>query len=354
MPNADFDSAVANAARLLSRSDHPVIAGNIADVAAAIAAFRLAKAIGGVVDHIAAEASLRDHAILADAGSMLVSPGEARQRADTFLLIGDEPLKAWPDLPDFLFREEPRHFFDEAPKRRIVALSSWEAGRRLRRTEVVWRKTVAGDIPALLGALRARIVGHPVAPSVDPAEIDPLAEILRGAKFGVALWSAGELDDLTLEMLTGLIKDLNAETRWSGLSIVADTGAVCATMVAGWMSGFPLRTGFGRIYPEHDAWQFDARRLVETGEADAVVWVAAPGEAPPAWLGEIPMIVVSNDLAPPAAGERVRLEVGLPGIDYDSVAYDRRTGTLVRVAATAPTGVPSVAGALDRLAARLP
>ncbi len=271
MPNADFDTAVAKAARLLSRSDHPVIGGNIADAAAAIAAFRLAKAIGGVVDHVAAEASLHDQALLADTGSMLVSPGEARQRADTFLLIGDEPLKAWPDLPDFLFGEGPRHFFDETPKRRIVALSSRTVGRRHGGTEVVWRKTDAGDIPVLLGALRARIVGHPVAQAVDRAETDRLAETLKAAQFGVALWSAGELDALTLEMLTGLIKDLNAETRWSGLSIVEDTGAVCATMVASWMNGFPLRTGFGRVYPEHDAWRFEARRLVESGEADALV-----------------------------------------------------------------------------------
>ncbi len=354
MPNADFDTAVAKAARLLSRSDHPVIGGNIADAAAAIAAFRLAKAIGGVVDHVAAEASLHDQALLADTGSMLVSPGEARQRADTFLLIGDEPLKAWPDLPDFLFGEGPRHFLDETPKRRIVALSSREVGRRHGGNEVVWRKTDAGDIPVLLGALRARIVGHPVAQAHDRAETDRLAETLKAAQFGVALWSAGELDALTLEMLTGLIKDLNAETRWSGLSIVEDTGAVCATMVAGWMNGFPLRTGFGRIYPEHDAWRFEARRLIESGEADAAIWIAAPGEAPPAWLGGIPIIVVSKDSAPLGAGESVSLVVGLPGVDYDSVVYDRRIGTLVRVAATAPTGVPSVADALDRIAARLP
>ena len=354
MPHADFDAAVAEAARLLSRSDHPVIAGNIADVAAAVAAFRLAKAIGGVVDHVAAEACLRDLALLADTGSMLVSPGEARQRADTFLLIGDGPLKAWPDLPDFFFAEGPTHFFDDTPERRIVALSSREVGRRHRRNEVVWRKTDAGDIPALLGELRARIVGHPVAQAVDRAETDRWAAMLKAAKFGVALWSASELDALSLEMLTGLIKDLNAETRWSGLPIAEDTGAVGAIMVAGWMNGFPLRTGFGRIFPEHDPWRFETRRLVEAGEADAVVWVAAPGEPPPAWLGGIPIIVVSKDSALSGGGESVCLVVGRPGVDYDSVVYDRRIGTLIRVAATAPIDAPSVADALDRIAARLP
>ena len=27
---------------------------------------------------------------------------------------------------------------------------------------------------------------------------------------------------------------------------------------AGWMTGFPPRTGFGRGYPEHDPWRFEA------------------------------------------------------------------------------------------------
>ena len=351
MPDTDFDAAVAEAARLLARSTLPVIAGHIDDAAAASAAFRLAKAIGGVVDHAAAEASLRDHAILSQTGCMLVSPGEARQRADTFLLVGDRPLRAWPALPDFLLAEGPTHISDVGPKRVLLAFCGKQPGPWQSAVEVVWRQADPDKLPTLLGALRARIAGRPIAASLSGEDIDRLAATLKAARFGVALWCAGELDAMALEMLTGLIKDLNAETRWSGVSVVEDGGAAAATLVSGWTTGFPLRTAFGRGYPEHDPWRFDARRLVQSGEADAIVWIAAPGEAAPAWLGEIPTVELSTQ---PRRSEAICIAAGVSGLDHDAVVYDQRTGTLVRHIAAEPSGIPNVAAVLDRLTALLP
>ena len=66
------------------------------------------------------------------------------------------------------------------------------------------------------------------------------------------------------------------------MPIGARGGASGVVQVGGWMTGFPPRTGFGRGYPEHDPWRFDARRLVDSGEADAALWISAyDGEAPP-------------------------------------------------------------------------
>ncbi|MDR3406930.1 MAG: amidohydrolase family protein, partial [Methylovirgula sp.] len=53
--------------------------------------------------------------------------------------------------------------------------------------------------------------------------------------------------------------------------------AVGVLQTSGWMTGFPIRTGFGRGYPEHDTWRFDANRLVDAGEADAALWISAYG-----------------------------------------------------------------------------
>ena len=49
------------------------------------------------------------------------------------------------------------------------------------------------------------------------------------------------------------------------------------------MTGFPVRTGFGRGYPEHDTWRFDSTRLVDSGEADAAIWISAYGAEAPPW-----------------------------------------------------------------------
>ena len=49
------------------------------------------------------------------------------------------------------------------------------------------------------------------------------------------------------------------------------------------MTGFPMRTAFGRGYPEHDPWRFDATRLVESGEADGALWISAYRATKPQW-----------------------------------------------------------------------
>jgi formylmethanofuran dehydrogenase subunit B len=348
MVGSDFDSAAEAAARLLAASRFPVIAGLVCDVAGAVAAIRLAERLGGAVDHMAAESSLRDQAVLHDLGLMLVSPGEARQRADTFLVVGDAPLTSWPGLADFLFAAGPTHFSNATPPRRVVTLSSRGLAAPHDGCTVSWLKYGPAEISAQLAVLRARAKSHPVASDFDSAETDRIAALLLAAKFGVAIWSPAEIDALAIEMLMGLVKDLNAETRWSGLSVASDATVAGCTMAAGWMTSLPLRTGFPQGHAAHDPWRFDARRLVESGEADAVVWVSAFGDPPPEWLGKVPVILVSDVLGP------ATFPVGRPGVDHDAILYDNRTGTLVRLQVSTPRSIPTVADALGAIAAKLP
>ena len=342
MSDAEFETAVARAGAFLRASRAPLIAGLGADVAGSVAAFRLARNLGAPIDHAGAEWALRDQAVLQDIGLMLVSPGEARQRADMLLLLGDRPLQAWPDLADFLFADGP------SGARKINALGSRAPGPQ--NAGASWLRANANELPSLLAALRARVNGRPLAHNFKrTAELDNLATTLKAASFGVALWCPDEIDALTIEMLTGLIKDLNAATRWSGLSVSPDASVTAAAMASGWMSGLPLRSSFARDRPRHDSWQYDARRLVESREADAVVWISVFGDAPPDWLGAVPAIVLGEPSA--TSGAAISIPVGRPGRDHDGVVYDRMTGTLVEVLARAPNDMPSAAEALTRIAA---
>ena len=86
-----------------------------------------------------------------------------------------------------------------------------------------------------------------------------------------------------------------------------------AAMASAWMTGLPLRTSFARGRPEHDPWRYDARRLVETGEADAVVWISAFGEPPPEWLGGVPAVVLTDAAMRPVGPNAITIPVGRPG-----------------------------------------
>ncbi len=210
-------------------------------------------------------------------------------------------------------------------------------------------------MPILLAALRARIADRPAGRTrVAAATLDELAARLKSARFGVAVWSAASLDALTIEMLCGLVSDLNATTRFSGLPLAPVDNAMGVLQTCGWTSGFPPRTGFGRGFAEHDPWLFDSRRLVESGETDCVVWISAYRAQAPGWRETPPTIALTGQGAGFRPAPRVQIQVGRPGVDHACVQHSASTGTLVAVEASAPSGIVSVADAIARIAAALP
>lgn len=349
----DLEAAAAAAAARLAASTCPVIAGLQTDVAGAAAAFRLARQLGACIDHAGAGALLRDQAVLQDAGMLTVSPGEARRRADTFLVVGEQPMALWPELAGIVSPAGAEEA-DPAVRRRVVALGATLPPHMDQRADVRVLSGEPAGICAFLGLLRARARGNPVAAQADAAAADAVVAELKSAAFGVAIWAPSELDALCIEMLVGLLKDLNAGTRWSGLSVAADATVSACAAVSGWVTALPLRTGFAGGVPQHDPWRFDVERLVEEGEADAVLWVSAFGDPLPPWIDRVPAVVVGDAVEAGTAGNAINIRVGRPGRDHDAILFDRRSGALAQVDATSARDVPSVADALDRILARLP
>lgn len=348
---ASLEAATAQAAKLLRASRLPLIAGLGADVAGARAAVALAQKIGAVLDHMHSAALMRDLDVMRESGMMMTTPNEARLRADLLLLVGPGLVETWPEIATRLL-ESP----GAKAKRRIVWLCPGQSGGEL---AARWKMDVIGDnpthLPIMLAILRARCAGHPVGSTAPHLQkIDTLASELPQARFGVAVWSAAQHDALTIEMLCGLVKDLNATTRFSSLPLAPTDNAAAVQQVSGWMTGFPVRTGFARGYPEHDPWRFDAVRLVESGEADCALWISAYSPVAPPWKREVPIVALADGLdcfeQPPA----VAISVGRPGSDHDSVEYLAATGTLASVAARARTNAISVADAINGIGAALP
>ena len=293
---APLNKAIAEAARLINESRQTVIAGLGTDVAGARAAIALAERVGGIVDHMHSAALLRDLDVMRETGIMATTPGEARIRGDVVVLVGSGLLDAGLDevAPDLYARalEPPAG----GATRRIFWLGSDKSEERaLRRAVRKGRAKLSitpvdeTSMPGFLAALRARVNQRPVGlAGVALREIETLAAALQSATFGVAIWSASRLEDLTIEMLCGLVKDLNAKTRFTGLPLASADNAAGVLQVSGWMTGFPMRTSFARGYPEHDPWIFEAGRLVDSGEADCALWISAYGHEIPRWKAKSP------------------------------------------------------------------
>ena len=352
---ASLDDAAAAAARLLGQSGQPLIAGLSADIEGTRAAIALAGRVGGVIEHRHSAGILRDLDCLRETGVMLVTPGEARVRADVVLLVGDGLTEGWPGLAERLLRPPARPEGVDV-KRRIIWLAP-KADATIPGFDGDIEIVAAGrgsTLAANLAALRARIKGRPVAqPRIPLPALDALAGALKGARFGVAVWTAASLAALEIEMLNGLVRDLNETTRFSTLPLAPGDNGAGVLAACGWIMGFPMRTGFGAGAPVHDPWRFDAERLVASGETDCVLWISAFGASPPAWRGAVNFIALCERTTQFVKEPNVRITVGRPGVDHDAVMHSSDVGTLVAAPASARSGAPSVAQALERIGARL-
>jgi formylmethanofuran dehydrogenase subunit B len=352
---ATLDAAVAQAAKLLGASRRPLIAGLGTDIGGARAAITLARRTGAAIDHMNSDAVLRDLGVMSSSGTMLITPTEADVRADTLLLVGTGLIEAWPQLPERLFGTMRRRPSDAGTVRSIYWLCPRGDFSRVKRKTYKAIGKDPRDLPALLAALRAHIAGRPTAMTCIPVgTLDEVAAALKAAHFGVAVWSTTTLDALSVEMLCGLVDDLNATTRFSGLPLAAGDNAIGVLQACGWMTGFPMRSGFGLASPRHDPWLFDSRRIVDNGEADCALWISAYRTAAPPWRKAPPTIALTGRNANFAAPPIVHIEVGRPGVDHATIEHLPLVGALVSAAAAQPSDKISVAAVLERITAALP
>ena len=212
----------------------------------------------------------------------------------------------------------------------------------------------SSNLHTTLAVLRARAAGRPVNCAKSARrKLDEFAEVLKNARFGVAVWGGDLLDSLSIEMLHGLILDLNKTTRFSGLPLGVDANASGVVQTSGWMTGFPVRTSFGRGFPEHDTWRFDATRMIESGEADAALWISAYGARRRHGRRNIPLVALASPQTAFAREPQVCIEVGCPGIDHDAAEFARETGSIVARKASHPSHAPSVAAVVGEIAKHL-
>ncbi|HLH11607.1 MAG TPA: tungsten formylmethanofuran dehydrogenase [Methylovirgula sp.] len=339
-----LETAAAAAARVLEQARQPVIAGLATDSAGARAAILLAERLHGAYDHMASDILLRDIDVLRQAGRLLTTPNDVRLRADCLLLIGPKLLNIWPGLADRLaLAASPR--LSEAKARKIF----WLGPGRGEAAEIGAAEITAtpAALPLALAGLRAAVLERRIRINGALAQkLTELAETLRAAHFGAILWSAESIDRLAIEMVQGLATDLNQKTRFTTLPLDSGKNVSGVVQTSGWMTGFPVRTGFGRGYPEHDTWRFNATRMIESDEADAALWISAYGDEAPQWKRQVPMIALARPQTRFPYAPRVRFEVGAPGQDHDAVEYARDIATFTLARASAPSDAPRVADIL--------
>jgi formylmethanofuran dehydrogenase subunit B len=341
------EHAVAHAAALLESSRCPVFTFDT-DIHGTRAVIALAERVGAAYDHVEGAALARETALFTDKGAMTIAPGEARRRADVVVIVGDVPeayhglltdlAKSAPDLSE----KNAREFFLVGTSRAMPSLLNGAKATRL--------SAGKEGLPATLAALRAQCAGRKVSTPV--SKFDDFAAALADAKFPVFLFSGQSSDALALEMLQGLVADLNRKKRASTFHLPASESGWGSTLASVWMTGFAPRTGFGRGFPEFDPWRFDAGRMIAEGEADLHLRISDGKSSPIPKGGSAALVALAKTLKP-VAGAAVTIAIGEAGVDHDAVVYSARTGTLHSTAATAPSTLPSAAEIIRSIGARV-
>lgn len=341
------ERAVEAAAGLLTSSRCPVFTFDT-DIHGTRAAIALAERVGAAYDHVEGAALARETALFTDAGGMFVAPGEARRRADLLAIVGELPAPqaalvseladTAPDLTGrnardvFLIGEDAS--LPQGVDANAVRLVCTGAG-------------LAGTLAGLRASCARRRVSTPVE------NFNLFAEALAQSKFAVFVVSGCSAGPFGLEMLQGLVSDINRRQRASVLFLPASEAGWGSALASAWATGFPLRTGFGNGGAEYDPWRFDTARMLEAGEADLHLWVSANGGRAPLPRAGAELIVLAKASAP-HHGAAVTIAIGEPGADHDTVCYSSRTGTLAARPARASSEAPSAAAVLRSILAKLP
>jgi formylmethanofuran dehydrogenase subunit B len=325
--DASLDEAVRAAAALIKNARLPLYGGLATDVEGMRAVMSLADRSGGVVDHALSEGQYRNFRVLQTSGWIMTTLTETRNRADLIIVAGTDVHKLHPRFFERIVCPEEAMFEDTASKRTVVFIgkgldASAAKGKRI--GEVVKLPCPVDQVGEVLGALRSVINGRPLQAKtiagVKMAEIQKLAERCHKARYGVIVWAPPGLNyahaDLTVQLISDLVKDLNQTGRFAGLSLGGNEGAVTAGAVCAWQSGFPLRTSYASGKPEYDAGRYAIKHLLETKEGDVLVWIASftPDLVPPETTA--PSIVLGTPGIKLARPPAVFIPVGTPGIDH--------------------------------------
>lgn len=354
---ASLDDAAAAAARLLARSRLPLVTGLRTDVAGVKAAIALARRVGGVVDHADSEVLYRAIEVVRAAGLFTAAPAEMRRRADRFLVVGADATETAPELFDFVVggvRDLGRASSDGAG-RKVVWLGGASDARLAGGNVPIELVACPGDgLSDAVGMIRAALGKRPTGDG--PISADAAASIaasLAAGSFVCVIWSAAALDSLGVDMAAGLVADLNLGTRASSISLTGSGQAFGAAQIATSVTGFPLRSRFGRGDGAgaggdggwtHDAWANDGARLIASGETDVVVHVSALAGGGSLALPEgIASIIVATGEMP--AGAAVAFEVGVCGRDHAGVLFRDEAASFVPIGAGGAGGGSGVSAA---------
>jgi formylmethanofuran dehydrogenase subunit B len=346
-----IESGLRIAKQYLKRASSVLVTGRIHTVESARGAIELARRFDALIDPWDSDPASDAISAMQRGGGYSVSLGEARDRADLWIVVGDDSLlEQTPRLPSAIQRGE------SIP---LLLLGRWsdtsiqrwkEAG-----FEVICIESDLCQLPKRLGQLTR--VGQEHCES-------QVGRWLLEAKYTVVLYAPSALDvdcrDLWIEALDRWVLQRNETTRAVSLSWGTLQSSFHQTCT--WLTGFPGRIRFQGGNPQYDPhgnrakdWVTRQSACAESRSKSLVVWVDDSLEELPSELLELdlPKLIIgpNQGASEPATDPTTDLwlPAGIVGVTHTVHIFRGDQTVLAHVVCDSPRGSQMPSQWLKRL-----
>ncbi|MDH5358333.1 MAG: formylmethanofuran dehydrogenase subunit B [Gammaproteobacteria bacterium] len=347
-----LQQAVSHVAELLRSSKQPVIAGMATDLNGARAAMALADKSRATVDSMFSKATFRNTLVLQDTGWMTTTLTEVRNRVDLLLVVGSDIESAFPRFYERMVWNKESMFGQDIESREVIYLGKSPSGDASTSPKGKKARLIACDdtnLPEVVSVLRALVKGRSIQAEqvggISVTDLSELAEQLKQAKYSVVCWSGSQLDfdhaEVVIQNVCEMVKELNANTRSSGLYLGGKDGDTTVNAVSSWQSGYPMRTDFNRGYPNYDPYLNNVEQMLAKDEVDTLLWVSSfdVDKTPP--KSAATTVVLGRSGMTFEQEPEVFIPVGTPGIDHEGRTFRCDSSVAVPLRKLRNSGLPS-------------
>jgi formylmethanofuran dehydrogenase subunit B len=368
-----FEEALHKSAEILVNANYPVLYGwSSTSSEAQRIGIELAEKVGGVYDNTTSVCHGPSVVGMQEVGIPTSTLGQVRHRADLIIYWGSDPLSSHPrHMQRYTYLAKGR--FEESTLKVCTNQNGVEAAQRINENFQTQgenassasnflpqtlcektRKLLVVDVRKTLTAAMADVFLQ-IEPNKDfeliqalrmlvkDQEIDvdnvagvpvkylkEIAELLVDCNFGVLFFGMGlaqsEGKSRNIEAAIGLVRDLNARTKFSIMPMRGHFNVTGANIVSAWQTGFPFAVDFSLGYPRYNPGESSFVEILMRQESDAVLVVASD---PVAGLPKIsvehlvknPLITIDPHLNATSLMADVVFPSAIVGIEMEGTAY---------------------------------
>ena len=329
-----WEEAIDKAADILVKAKRPLLYGfSSTECEAQSKGVEIAEELGAILDNTASVCHGPSLLAIQDVGAPLSTLGEYKNRADTVIFWGCNPVHAHPRHLG-RYSEFVRGYFrkDGRNDRFIIVVDP----RNTHTAQIadMYIPVRPNEDYELLNAIRATLRGVDIdaeeVSGVSKEDIKKLAEILKNAKFGVLFFGMGLTQSLAhhrnVDAGISLVRELNDHTKFLLTPMRGHYNVTGANQVFLWNTGYAYSIDMSRGYPRYNPGEFSSVDLLMKNEVDASLIVASDpvSNFPAASVKNLlkhPMIALEPHETPTSAFADVILPAAFAGIECEGTAY---------------------------------